>query len=1080
MKRRFISILMALVMALSLLPAQALAEDNTVTELNKNNISNGLGNGTYKLTEDVTITSTLTITGDTTLDLNNYVLKMADNASGSVFKIENGGHLTLEDNAATKTLKYFSKNNATDPWTLLTDNSTSAYSVSGGVITGGSAHQGGGVYIGGGTFAMTGGSIVGCAATHTSLDAWGGGVFVLGGQFNMTGGNIVGCTAVTQGGYVPHGGGVCISMGTFNMSGGSITDCTAAAQGADGVAWGGGICNYSNGITTLSGTAKIQNCHATGNKCYGGGICDSGKLNISGDVQITGCTAGGQGSDAMYINANNGSSVTGGTFYGSVKDVGNKITGLTVTYQVNDADYATQVVPSGETATQPADPTVPAGQTFDGWYKADGTKWNFTNDTVTESLTLTGWLYAPVTNENGLTAALADNSIDVIRLTDNITLQVHHPPTAALVRNGRQLTLDLNGYVLDLGNTEIAVGAEGNGSMTIMDSRPNEPHKFTPDPDGLWVWDKGTNTGTETVLGGVITSSESSSFNAIGVSTNGQVIMTGGNIVGHETSESGAVHVTSSGKFTMTGGSIVGCYAKANGGAVAVGSGTFEMTGGVIKSCKAGDKGGAVYVSNKAGIFTMTGGSIEGCKAANGSALCLYGKMESNGGTVDGTVVLDTKDNHGIHKGIIQGSGTNATQFNGTVTNKGTIKHGTFNGTVENTGTLTGGTYNDLIINKSANTTFNGVHSPLGIIENKPGTGSSTYHTVTFAPADSTMDNTTRYFLNGGKISSEIVPASRTGYIFDGWYNGETKWDHTNDKVTGDLTLTAHWAACDHANSENKPTCTDNATCTVCGGTIEKLGHDWGDWTPSSNKTHTRTCKTDSTHTETKNCADTNSDHLCDTCGATLTQHTGGTASCAAPATCGYCGKPYGEKNPANHSDLKHVPAKAATTQAEGNSEYWLCSGCGKCYKDAAAATEIALSDTVIAKRIPRRYSGPTITVMGAAYYDGGNVGLTFVSSADFDTFTGVQVDGKTLAAKNYIAERGSIEVYLKAVYLRTLKNGSHTVTIQSTAGDVSAVFTVENSKTSPGTSDPGVAVYALSSMLSLAGLAALRRRKED
>ena len=192
-----------------------------------------------------------------------------------------------------------------------------------------------------------------------------------------------------------------------------------------------------------------------------------------------------------------------------------------------------------------------------------------------------------------------------------------------------------------------------------------------------------------------------------------------------------------------------------------------------------------------------------------------------------------------------------------------------------------------------------------------------------------------------------------------------------------DLTLTAHWAACDHANSGNKPTCTADATCTVCGGTIEKLGHDWGDWTPSSNKTHTRTCKTDNTHTETKNCADDNKDHACDTCGATLTQHSGGTATCTAPATCGYCGKPYGEKNPANHSDLKHVPAKAATTQAEGNSEYWLCSGCGKCYKDAAAATEIALSDTVIAKRIPRRYSGPTITVMGAAYYDGGNVGLT-------------------------------------------------------------------------------------------------------
>ena len=260
----------------------------------------------------------------------------------------------------------------------------------------------------------------------------------------------------------------------------------------------------------------------------------------------------------------------------------------------------------------------------------------------------------------------------------------------------------------------------------------------------------------------------------------------------------------------------------------------------------------------------------------------------------------------------------------------------------------------------------------------------------------------------------------------------------------------------------------DDHKCDLCGKVISNHA--------DANDDH----KCDICGKVISNHADDNKDHACDTCGATLTQHTGGTASCAAQATCGYCGKPYGEKNPANHSDLKHVPAKAATTQAEGNSEYWLCSGCGKCYKDAAAATEIALSDTVIAKRIPRRYSGPTITVMGAAYYDGGNVGLTFVSSADFDTFTGVQVDGKTLAAKNYIAERGSIEVYLKAVYLRTLKNGSHTVTIQSTAGDVSAVFTVENSKTSPGTSDPGVAVYALSSMLSLTGLAALRRRKED
>ncbi len=1351
MKRRFISILMALVMALSLLPAQALAEDNTVTELNNSNISNGLGNGTYKLTEDVTITSTLTITGDTTLDLNDHVLQMK-NGSGSVFKIESTGHLTLEDNAATKTLKYFSKNNATDPWTLLTDSSTSAYSVSGGVITGGSAHQGGGVYIGGGTFAMTGGSIVGCAATHTSLDAWGGGVFVLGGQFNMTGGNIVGCTAVTQGGYVAHGGGVCISMGTFNMSGGSITDCTAAAQGADGVAWGGGICNYSNGITTLSGTAKIQNCHATGNKCYGGGICDSGKLNISGDVQITGCTAGGS-SNAMSIFGNS-STITGGTFYGSIQDPKNKISGLTVTYQVNGADYATQVVPSGETATQPADPTVPADQTFDGWYKADGTEWNFTNDTVTESLTLTGWLYVGVDTEQAFTNALADNSIDVIRLMKNITI------TSTLeITKGRQLTLDLNDHVLQMTGGGRVFDVYVTGCLTLTDNAATKTAKYFDRNDitGLWSWRTDNSTSDYSVFGGVIT----------GGSTNAGL-------------SGGAILVFTSSTAIMNGGNIVGCSADGNGGAVLMNGGTFEMNSGAIIGCKASERGGAVYALG--GTFTMTGGSIENCTAAKGEAIYLNGgTMNADGGTVSGAVMLGIDNNK--REGRIQSlsNNTNATQFNGDVTNKGTISYGVFNGTVENTGTLTGGTYNGEVINNGTinDGVFTGIVSGNGKITggtfNTPMTGSGTkndpyqistadqlklfrdivngaggqtqnrgayavltanidlnnepwtpignytegnqiYYEGTFDGGGHTISglNVTGKFrcaslfgaVKGGTIknltvagnvshnynstgldchvggivgsaldaatiencsnncsvtggsgdfiggiagsnidNARIIDCYNVGTItgtFNGTggvtginmgtisncYNvGTVKGSHAVGEIVGDnngtvencyylagtnlnavgqnnsngnITKTESKTAANFANGtvlallkadrDNSPwdscqyvaaakitlpvfkgqgdahehngnwtsngdgthsrhctcnavetvncsggkatctakavcevckaeygeklphdftaetvnakylksaaTCTEKAvyykSCTVCGlsskGTADEatffsgnaLGHDWGDWTPSSNKTHTRTCKTDSTHTETKNCADDNKDHVCDTCGATLTQHSGGTASCAAPATCGYCGKTYGEKNPANHSDLKHVPAKAATTQAEGNSEYWLCSGCGKCYKDAAAATEIALSDTVIAKRIPRRYSGPTITVMGAAYYDGGNVGLTFVSSADFDTFTGVQVDGKTLAAKNYIAERGSIEVYLKAVYLRTLKNGSHTVTIQSTAGDVSAVFTVENSKTSPGTSDPGVAVYALSSMLSLTGLAALRRRKED
>ena len=182
-------------------------------------------------------------------------------------------------------------------------------------------------------------------------------------------------------------------------------------------------------------------------------------------------------------------------------------------------------------------------------------------------------------------------------------------------------------------------------------------------------------------------------------------------------------------------------------------------------------------------------------------------------------------------------------------------------------------------------------------------------------------------------------------------------------------------------------TCTERAvyykSCAVCGltskGTADEatfeagkpLGHDWGAWTSNGDGTHTRTCTVDgcSAGTQTENCidankdhkcdicdyiisecADDNKDHKCDYCGKKLTEHTGGKATCKDKAKCEFCGESYGELNANNHSDLKHFPAVAATKTAEGNIEYWYCSGCKKYYKDATATQEIKQADTVTAK----------------------------------------------------------------------------------------------------------------------------------
>lgn len=78
--------------------------------------------------------------------------------------------------------------------------------------------------------------------------------------------------------------------------------------------------------------------------------------------------------------------------------------------------------------------------------------------------------------------------------------------------------------------------------------------------------------------------------------------------------------------------------------------------------------------------------------------------------------------------------------------------------------------------------------------------------------------------------------------------------------------------------------------------------------------------------------------------------HSGGKATCKDKAKCEFCGESYGELNANNHSDLKYFPAVAATKTAEGNIEYWYCSGCKKYYKDATATQEIKQADTVTAK----------------------------------------------------------------------------------------------------------------------------------
>ena len=217
--------------------------------------------------------------------------------------------------------------------------------------------------------------------------------------------------------------------------------------------------------------------------------------------------------------------------------------------------------------------------------------------------------------------------------------------------------------------------------------------------------------------------------------------------------------------------------------------------------------------------------------------------------------------------------------------------------------------------------------------------------------------------------------------------------------------------------------------------------------------------------------------------------HSGGTATCVEAAKCSLCKASYGDKDSTNHVGLKHTDAKAATLAEAGNIEYWFCPACGKYFSDANAANEITRESTVI----------PALKAPSIKPADGKGV-YTRNSGKDLAFTTEnmpeeikVKVGSTVLTeGKDYTVSNGSI--VLKTSYLESLGYGSYTLVVTDADGvelartSFTKSFTVRPAQqpalsggktaasgsgvTSAGTGDAGVAMYAVSAVLSLTGSA--------
>ena len=160
------------------------------------------------------------------------------------------------------------------------------------------------------------------------------------------------------------------------------------------------------------------------------------------------------------------------------------------------------------------------------------------------------------------------------------------------------------------------------------------------------------------------------------------------------------------------------------------------------------------------------------------------------------------------------------------------------------------------------------------------------------------------------------------------------------------------------ADGEQKIIVTDKAGNTAEMTVTVHGGHTFGEWTSNGDGTHSRECTVDGCNgVETIACS-------------------GGKATCAEKAVCEYCGKAYRKPDSNNHTDLKHIYAKAATEDTEGNIEYWYCGGCDKYYSDKDGINEIKKADTVTAKLPGNPKSPRTGNASGLALW----ISLLFVS----------------------------------------------------------------------------------------------------
>lgn len=1041
---------------------------------------------TVKLAADISISSSLTVNRAVTLDLNGHVLKYGSANNGSVIVVENGGQLTIEDSNTSNLSHKFNPNGKL--WVL--DEASGTEAVTGGVITGGTGtdistfggttwYCGGGALIkNGGSLTMRGGNIIGCSAEC------GGGVCIDSeqGQFSMSGGSIAGCVASDIGGGVfasgtfkmsgqavirsctaesatqyvcgggvyvnvsssfemsdtaiiegcqaistssnsSNGGGVYVSSSSFVMSNEAKIEACQAISNSSNSSNGGGVYLANNTKFTLSGSAVIQNCTATNSansgEAYGGGVSAAcvKEITLADSARIVGCAAAN--GSGLYITGSqvagygklfaNGGSVDGDVVLGDTEDGPSTITGSGGT------------VFNGKVTVTPGS-TIESG-TFNGEVINNGTiTGGVFNNTVSGSGTITGGTFnTPMTGSGTETDPYQIGTADQLKLFRDI---VNGTGDQAQNR-GAYAVLTAN---IDLNNEPwTPIGPDRDSAYTgTFDGQGHTVKNLSvtvnvqPGRAGLFGCVKDGTIRKLTVAGSVSCTANQGWCGGIAGYAMDETIENCASLctvscTGIDARVGGIVGLVDYNSRTLI---IRDCYnigkitgRSDNGSGDAGGICGFYMNGKISNCYNVGEITGSGYVS-KIAVSAYNDSRPTNCYYLSDTDTDLNGTAKTAAEFANGDVLDELK------------AGRNDSPWDSCqYVAAAKITLPVFKGQ--------GDAHDHQSNDWKSNETEHWQVCTCGAV----------FHKAEHSGGTATCTEKAKCAVCGAEYGDVL------GHDFT------TSWTHDDNM---------HWKQCSRCDAKDDvsphtwdsgtittaPTCTkageETYSCTKCGATkiepIPATGHSWkSDWT------------SDATH-HWHECANENCD-VTDNAGKNgYAEHSGGKATCTQNAVCEICKAGYGSPDPNNHTDLKHIDAKAATAAEEGNIAYWYCDGCKKYFSDAAAIKEITKAATVTAKLPPKITAGD-----GAVVTQGEKKELTFTSDASFADFVRVELDGTALEEKNYTKREGSTIITLNRDFVAALSVGEHTLAIVSQHGTATAKFTVKAKPTETATPQPTV-----------------------